>query len=129
MDMKKLLFILALCFTFNLVAIAGDRYRINVLKEISYSQAQNYPHKWKISSFSYQGYDGRTQTRYFIFAPNIKHESTIKVTRNKGNACPWMVSINGQTYYADFVNDGDKIKVGDEGVLKYDGSTLYFVKD
>ena len=129
MDMKKLLFIIALCFTFNLVAIAGERYRINVLKEISYNQAQNYPRKWEISTYSYKGYDGRTQTRYFIFAPNIKHESTIKVTRKKGNACPWMVSINGQTYYADFVNDGDEIKVGDEGVLKYDGSTLYFVKD
>lgn len=127
--MKKLLFIIALCFTFNLVAIAGDRYRINVLKEISYNQAQNYPLKWEISIYSYTGYDGRTQTRYFIHAPNIKHESTIKVTRKKGNAYPWMVSINGQTYYADFVNNGDEIKVGDEGVLKYDGSTLYFVKD
>ena len=128
--MKKLLFIIALCFTFNLVAIAGDRYRINVLKEISYNQAQIYPRKWEISTYTYKNYNnGYTQTRYFIFAPNIKHESTIKVTRKKGNACPWMVSINGQTYYADFVNDGDEIKVGDEGVLKYDGSTLYFVKD
>jgi hypothetical protein len=40
-----------------------------------------------------------------------------------------MVSINGSTYYANFVNDEDEIKVGDDGVLKYNGSSLYFVKD
>ena len=127
--MKRLLFIIALCFTFNLIAVAGDKYKIKVLVEISYNQAQNHPRKWEISSYTHRGYDGRTQTRYFIFAPNIKHESTIKVIREKGNACPWMVSINGNTYYADFVNDEDEIEVGDVGVLKYNGSTLYFVKD
>ena len=127
--MKKLLFIIALCFTFNLVAIAGDEYRINVLTEISYNQAQNYPRKWEISTYTYESYDGHTQTRYFIFASNIKHESTIKVIKKKGIACPWTVDINGYTYYADFGSDENEIKVGDEGVLKYNGRTLYFVKD
>jgi uncharacterized protein YxeA len=129
MDMKKLLFIIALCFTFIHTAIAGDQYRIKVLKEISYNQAQNHPRKWEISTYTYKNYNnGYKQTRYFIFAPNIKHDSTIQVIKKKGNACPWMVSINGMTYYADFDNE-DEIKVGDEGVLKYNGSTLYFVKD
>ena len=127
--MKKLLLIIALCFTFNLIAIAGDEYRIKVLVEISYNQAQNYPRKWEISTYTHKSYDGYTQTRYFIFASNIKHDSTIKVTRQKGTACPWTVSINGKTYYADFCNDEDEIKVGDVGVLKYNGSTLYFVRD
>ena len=126
--MKKLLFIIALCFTFIHTAIAGDQYRIKVLKEISYNQAQNHPRKWEISTYTYKSYDGYKQTRYFIFASNIKHDSTIQVIRKKGNACPWMVSINGMSYYADFDNE-DEIKVGDEGVLKYNGSTLYFVKD
>jgi hypothetical protein len=128
MDMKRLLFIIALCFTFNLIAVAGDKYKIKVLVEISYNQAQNHPRKWEISSYTHRGYDGRTQTRYFIFAPNIKHDSTIEVIRRKGSACPWTVSINNQTYNADF-DDEDEIKVGDVGVLKYNGSILYFVKD
>ncbi|MDO4200999.1 MAG: hypothetical protein Q4D25_02570 [Bacteroidales bacterium] len=127
--MKKLLFIFALCFTFNHFAIAGEEYKINVLVEISYDQAQNYPRKWEISTYTYKNSDGYTQTRYFIFAPNIKHDSTIKVTRQKGKACPWTVIINDKTYYADFINNDDKIKVGDVGVLKYNGDTLYFVKD
>ena len=127
--MKKLLIIIALCFTFVHIAIAGDKYRIKVLKEISYNQAQIYPRKWEISTYTYKNYNnGYTQTRYFIFAPNIKHDSTIEVIRGKGSSCPWTVSINNQTYYADF-DDEDEIKVGDVGVLKYNGSILYFVKD
>ena len=128
MDIKKLLLIIALCFTFNQIAVANNEYRIRLLVEISYDQAQLYP-EWQVSTYTHRSYDGYTQTRYFIYASNIKNGSTIRVIREEGRACPCMVTINGYTYYADFIDGKDEIEVGDVGILKYYGSTLYFVKD
>ena len=125
--MKKFLFLFVGLF-FALNMLAEDRYGINILNEISYQQAQNYPKQWEISTYKYTNPYGQTSTRYFIFAPSIKHNSTIVLIRAKQPGCPWQVRIDGRSYYADFRSSND-LKVGDEGVLKYDGDRLYMCVD
>lgn len=121
--MKKLLFLLIGLFV-AIGAFAEDRYAINILNEINYQQAQSYPKQWEISKYTYTNPYGQTTTRYFIFAPSIKHESRIVLVRAKKNGCPWQVRIDGRTYFADFRTSND-LKVGEEGILKYDGDMLY----
>lgn len=106
---------------------AEDRFHIDVLNEISYQQAQTYPKQWEISTSTFVNPQGVRTTKYFIFAPNIKHNSTIVIDRAKKSPYPWCVSINGYSYYANF-DDEYKIRVGDTGVLKYDGDRLYFYR-
>lgn len=125
--MKKVLtLIIGLFLTFSV--FARDRYAINILNEISYQQAQSYPKQWEISKYTYRNPYGQTSTRYFISAPSIKHESDIELVRAKKPGCPWEVRINGRSYFADFRTSND-LKVGDKGVLKYDGDWLYMYID
>lgn len=127
MKRKFLLLLFSLCIC--LLAKAEEKYHINVLNEISYEQAQRYERKWEISTFTHEDYNrGVTRTRYFLFAKGIKHNSEIVITASKKAGCPWLVSINGSTYYASF-NDDENLKVGDKGVLKYNGDRLYFYKE
>lgn len=121
--MKQVLTILiALFFAIN--AVAEDKYAINILNEISYQQAQNYPKQWEISTYKYTNPYGQTSIRYFIFAPSIKHDSSIELVRAKKPGCPWEVRINGYSYFADF-STSNELKVGAKGVLKYNGDRLY----
>lgn len=125
--MRKIILVSLLILS-AIVAFAEDKYHINVLNEISSQTAKSYPKQWEISTYRHTDYRGVTTTRYFIFAPNIKHGSQIKLTGAKGSGSPWKASINGQTYYVDF-NTSNDLKVGDEGVLKYNGDRLYFYSE
>lgn len=125
--MKRLLIILVGFFC-CLCVFCEERYHINVLNEISYQQAQTYPKPWQISKYSYTNPFGQTITKYFIFAPNIKHESKLIIEKEKRSPYPWQVRINGSFYYADFDNSSE-LRVGDQGILKYDGDRLYFIKE
>ena len=126
--MKKLFFTILFVLISSVLAIARDQYSIQLLKEISYNQAQEYPLKWQISTFKYS--NGTIEiTRYFVPTSNkIEHDSNIVITKSPSATCPWEVRVNGVPYYASIRNDNE-IKVGDRGVLKYDGSYLYFVKE
>lgn len=126
--MKKVLFIILFVLISCVLGIAREQYPIQLLKEVSYSQAQEYPLKWQISTYRYS--DGsRKITRYFLPTTNkIEHDSEIVITKSPSATYPWEVRVNGVPYYASIRND-DEIKVGDRGVLKYEGSYLYFVKE
>lgn len=125
--MKKIIILLfSLCFFTD--TFAEDKFRIEVLREISYQYAQSYPRKFEIAKFTYTNPLGVTTTRYFIGAEGIKHNSELVIINSKGNDCPWRIRINGNSYYARF-DDDDELNVGDEGVLRYEGTTLYFLKD
>lgn len=125
--MKKfMILLLGLCV--HLCVYAEERYRIKVLNEISYEQAQNYPRKWEISTYTHTDAFGTSTTRYFIFAPSIQHGSEIEIEEAKRPACPWRVRIDGAFYYAEF-EDEDELRVGDKGQVRYDGDRLYFCKD
>lgn len=112
----------------SLFCYAENRYHINVLNEISSQQAQNHPRPWEISIYTYTNPIGIRTTKYFVFAQSIKHNSQIILEREKRSPYPWVVKINGYTYYADFDNS-DELQVGDSGVLKYEGDRLYFYKE
>ena len=120
--------LIILCLFISLCTYASDRYHINVLNEISAQQAKTYPKQWEISKYTYTNPQGISTTKYFLFAPSIKHNSSISVDRAKTLPYPWRVTINGMSYFADF-DEGDQISVGDKGVLKYDGDRLYFYKE
>ena len=125
--MKKfMILLLGLCV--HLCVYAEERYRIKVLNEISYEQAQNYPRKWEISTYTHTDAFGTSTTRYFIFAPSIQHGSEIEIEEAKRPACPWRVRIDGAFSYAEF-EDEDELRVGDKGQVRYDGDRLYFCKD
>lgn len=125
--MKKIIILLfSLCFYIN--TFAEEKFHVRVLNEISYQQAQFYERKWEISTFTYTNPLGTTTTRYFLFAPSIKHNSKLIIIGSKRPDCPWKVRINGSFYYASFDNDSE-LKVGDKGVLQYNGNTLYFLKE
>ena len=128
--MKKIVFIFVALLS-CLYCVAEDRYHINVLNEISYQQAQTYPKQWEISRYTYTDPRGVSTTRYFLSAPNIRHNSEIVLTRAKSNGCPWQARINSNTYFIDFdgFGDYDSLRVGDRGTLKYDGDRLYFYKE
>lgn len=98
------------------------------MNEINYQQAQSNPRQWEISKYSYTNPYGQTVVKYFILAPNIKHGSEIVIEKEKKSPYPWQVRINGSFYFADFDNSSD-LRVGDQGVLKYDGDRLYFYKE
>lgn len=121
--MKKIVFLL-LCMCSSIGVFAEEKYHINVLREISLQQAQDYERKWEISTYTYTDAYGRSKTRYFLFAANIKHNSEIVLERAKQPGCPWQVRINGSFFYADFSSYND-LKVGDSGVLKYEDGRLY----
>lgn len=125
--LKRVVFVIV-CFLGVFNAVGEDRYHINVLNEINYQQAQSYPRQWEISKYSYTNPYGQTVVKYFIFAPNIKHSSEIVIEKEKKSPYPWQVRINGSFYFADFDNSSD-LRVGDQGVLKYDGDRLYFYKE
>lgn len=107
---------------------AERKYHINVLNEISAQQAKNHPRPWSVSKYTHTDAQGRTVTKYFDFAPSIKHNSSLVIIKAKNSPYPWQVRINGSFYYADFDSDYE-LRVGDEGVLKYNGDRLYFVID
>ena len=122
--MKKIIvLLLALCL--HIYVYSEERYHIKVLNEISYQQAQNYEKKWEISTYTFTNAQGISTTRYFIFANSIEHNSSIVLESSKQSTCPWSVRIDGRFYYAEFTSD-EELEVGDRGVLKYDGSRLYF---
>lgn len=122
------LILIFISVVFFISAYASERYHINVLQEISYQQAKSYPKQWEISKYTYTNPQGVSTTRYFIFAPSIRHNSIITVDKIKKSPYPWRVTIDGKSYFADFEGE-DEIQVGDKGVLKYDGDRLYFYKD
>lgn len=125
--MKKILISLLGLFFF-ICAYAEDRYHIKILNEISYQQAQNHVKPWEISKYTYTNPQGVSTTKYFIFAPSIKHGSSITLKKAEKPPYPWQVSIDGKAYYANF-DDERVLRVGDKGVLKYDGDRLYFYKE
>lgn len=122
---KNIILLFSLCFYIN--TFAEGKFHVRILNEISYQQAQSYERKWEISIFTYTNPQGISTTRYFLFAPGIKHNSEL-IIKSKRPDCPWQVLINGSFYYASFDNDRE-LKVGDKGVLQYNGNTLYFLKE
>lgn len=123
--MKKFILLL-LCMSFSICIFANERYHIKVLREISYQQAQTYERKWEISTYSYTVNGMNIHKKYYLFAEGIQHGSSI-IIQNKKNGLPWEVRIDGRSYYASF-EDEEELRVGDKGVLKYDGDRLYFYK-
>ncbi|MCR5247601.1 MAG: hypothetical protein K6E14_07440 [Paludibacteraceae bacterium] len=101
---------------------------MSILKEISSNAANSYPQKWEISTFTCDYY-GKVERRYFVPVPiSFDEDSHIKIVSENNYCTPhWTIRINGSSYYASF-NDDDELKAGDNGRLKYDGSTMYFEK-
>lgn len=125
--MKKII-VLFISLFFYISAFAVDKYKIKVLNEISYEQAQAHPRQWELTTYTNTNARGITTTRYFLFANSIKHNSDIVLLKTKQDTCPWLVRINGSLYYANF-RDEDELKAGDAGLIKYNGDVLYFYKE
>lgn len=126
--MRKIL-LLSLFAVISIVSVAAqEKFRIDkVLREISPKQAESYNPLF-VSTYSYTINGQLVSKRYFVAAQSPQHNSSARVIESESSTQPWLLEINGRSVYVDFDNDSG-LRIGDEGVIRYNGDQLYFILD